>query len=82
MFLFANDGDDSRLHFYISIYRVPGRNMLDIKVRARAAVGERRYLIKIIAKLQLVSGQMALRLRNSGFNPHQSGDAVAAKRRR
>lgn len=53
--------------------------MLDIKVRARAAAGERRYLIKIIAKLQLVSRQRALRLRNAAFNPHQSGDTVAAK---
>lgn len=82
MFLFANDADDSRLHFYISIYRLPGRNMLGIKVRARAAAGERRYLIKIIAKLQLVSRQMALRLKNAAFNPHQSDDTVAAKRRR
>lgn len=82
MFLFANDDDDSRLHFYISIYRLPGRNMLGIKVRARAAAGEQRYLIKIIAKLQLVSQQMALRLRNAAFNPHQSDDTVAAKRRR
>lgn len=82
MFLFANDGDDSRLHFHISIYRLPGRNMFDIKVRASTAAGERRYLIKIIAKLQLVSRQMALRLRNASFNPHQSGDTVAAKRRR
>lgn len=56
--------------------------MLGIKVRARAAVGEQRYLIKIIAKLQLVSQQMALRLRNAAFNPHQSDDTVAAKRRR
>lgn len=82
MFLFANDGDDSRLHFRISIYRLPGRNMFDIEVQASAAAGERRYLIKIIAKLQLVSRQMALRLRNAAFNPHQSGDTVAAKRRR
>lgn len=55
--------------------------MLAIKVRARAAAGEPRYLIKIIAKLQLVSRQMALRLRNAGVNPHQSGDTVAAKGR-
>lgn len=81
MFLSTNDGDDSRLHFYISIYRLAGRNMLDIKVRARAAAGERRYLIKIIAKLQFVSRPMALRLRNASLNPHQSGDMVAAKRR-
>lgn len=56
--------------------------MFDISERARAAAGERRYLIKIIAKLQLVSQQMALKLRNARFNPHQSGDTVAAKRRR
>lgn len=41
--------------------------------------GERRYLIKIIAELLLVSQQKALRVKNSSFNPHKSRNTVAAK---